>query len=157
MLKTKSQPLDLEVEHIFVNDLAEATINMIIQGLTTKEQIVDSKEEAITLIFDLVQEIVNAEIKQCLKSACEFYLRYEDNPSLLAKEHPKLRQKLYECVPKAWIESMEPDELYDWKDYNDWLFKLVFKDVLGVEKVKDKPNMSDWDNPRVRSEYIEKI
>ena len=113
----KPQPLDLEVEHIFVNDLAEATINMIIQGLTTKEQIVDSKEEAITLIFDLVQEIVNVEIKQRLKSACEFYLRYKDNPELLINEHPKYEKE----IQKLWKNKNFT------ATYNDWLFKLAFK------------------------------
>jgi len=133
----KPQPLDLEVEHIYVNDLAEATINMIIQGLTTKEQIVDSKEEAITLIFDLVQEVVNEEIKQRIKSACEFYLRYKDKPELLIKEHPELKSELdknYENYSMATMKAVfgiYADKVKIVKEeYNEWLFKLAFKGVM---------------------------
>ncbi len=76
-----------------------------------------------------------------IKSACEFYLRYKDNPELLIKEHPEYSncevsksigtlKSLIEY--QKWDTGGEIDEiLLDEKEYNEWLFKLAFKDVLG--------------------------
>ncbi|MGQ4892954.1 MAG: hypothetical protein ACP6IP_10815 [Candidatus Njordarchaeia archaeon] len=32
--------------------------------------------------------------KESIKSACEFYLRYKDNPELLIKEHPEYKKEI---------------------------------------------------------------
>jgi len=61
-------------------------------------------------------------LKQRLKSACEFYLRYKDKPELLIKEYPEYKEELDE---EGWWFSSE---------YNNWLFKLAFKDVFKEEK-----------------------
>ena len=65
------------------------------------------------------------DLKQGLKSACEFYLRYKDNPELLIKEHPEYKTI---CIEMGFTYSY----LVEWKkrDFNEWLFKLAFKDVL---------------------------
>ena len=84
------------------------------------------KEGNIDRAIDLT---VN-KLKQQIKEACEFYLRYKDNPSLLWKENPKYRKKLKKFgITEKWV-SEDCDELYDWEDYNEWLFKLAFKGVL---------------------------
>jgi len=65
------------------------------------------------------------EIKQRIKKACEFYLRYKDHPKLLVKEHPEYKKefdKFFTSYYKIFYE------------YNEWLFKLTFKPVF--EKVK---------------------
>jgi len=51
-----------------------------------------------------------------IKSACDFYLRYRSNPELMWKEHPEYR--------------------YNELGYNDWLFKLAFKDIFKEAKIK---------------------
>jgi len=67
-------------------------------------------------------------IEQRIKLACEFYLKYKDKPTLLLKEHPEYESTEF---------SVELDENFkeDFNDfmkkYNEWLFKLAFKDVLG--------------------------
>jgi len=63
-------------------------------------------------------------IKQRLKSACEFYLRYKDNPDLLIKEHPELKCKKFE----GWIFDFKGGVIEE--DYFEWLFKLTFKGVM---------------------------
>ena len=69
-------------------------------------------------------------VLQRIKEACEFYLKYKNNPSLLWKENPKYRKKLKKFgITEKWV-SEDCDELYDWEDYNEWLFKLAFKGVL---------------------------
>jgi len=80
---------------------------------------------------DLIFSISQIEfIKQQIKQACEFYLRYKDNPELLWKENPKYRKKLKKFgITEKWV-SEDCDELYDWEDYNKWLFKLAFKGVI---------------------------
>ena len=58
-----------------------------------------------------------------VKSACEFYLRYKDNPEDLATEI--LNKELWNILGKLDDGTMTMEE------YNLWLFKLAFKDVLG--------------------------
>ena len=66
-------------------------------------------------------------VKKYLKSACEFYLRYKDKPTLLLKEHPE-----YEST--EFLVELDENFKEDFNDfmkkYNEWLFKLAFKDVL---------------------------
>ena len=82
-------------------------------------------------------------IKQ-LKSACKFYLRYKDNPELLIREHPdKAKIEInYETAEDVVNEIEKIIEEYGQLDaqatirlklieYNEWLFRLAFKDVLG--------------------------
>jgi|GEM_PF-2770731 len=140
--------------------------------------------EDIKLILDI--------IRQRIKSACEFYLKYKDKPELLLKEHPNLKEEIERIIQKnekitqpKWMVLLrhfgmsggiinygtakiidfyetfeEADEEareefkniseapfpYVWilkcertyqdggiaesHKYNEWLFKLAFKDVL---------------------------
>ena len=59
-------------------------------------------------------------IKQSIRVACKFYLKYKDNPKLLMKERN-------EICPSYW-------ENMDLNKYNDWLFKKTFKCVLNEKE-----------------------
>jgi len=96
-------------------------------------------------------------IKQRIKSACEFYLRYKDNPELLIKEHPEYKEEIesFRLIPNPYFEECSTNEhlkegdcrncpdfvrencfkgemienLAFKENYNEWLFKLTFKEV----------------------------
>jgi len=100
----KPQPLDLEkIEEEIIDRFNE-------------HQPHELQEE-----LDLIKEV----LKQRIKSACEFYLRYKDKPELLVKEHPEYKKELSSNL-------LPLEELSYWEQliYNEWLFKLAFKDVL---------------------------
>ena len=62
-----------------------------------------------------------------IKSACEFYLRYRNNPELFEKE-----MEMYKDV----ISKLR-SEWHNWEEhYDKWLFKLAFKDVFKEVKIK---------------------
>ncbi|MCD6477611.1 MAG: hypothetical protein J7K87_01280 [Candidatus Aenigmarchaeota archaeon] len=61
-------------------------------------------------------------IREHIKSACEFYLRYKDKPHLLIREYPKYEKQARKFLDEDDIEG-----------YNDWLFRLAFKEVLDGE------------------------
>jgi len=75
-----------------------------------------------------------------VKSACEFYLRYKDNPKLLGKEHPLLIEKVNELYRKHIEIEEELGENYDPKsktfidEYNEWLFKYSFFDIFAEKE-----------------------
>jgi len=86
-----------------------------------------------------------------IKSACEFYLRYKDKPELLKKEFPtslKVGKKEFGAedelnnflrIIKEKITFLQGFEIEIFKQkYNDWLFKLAFKDVLENENKNRK-------------------
>ncbi len=68
-----------------------------------------------------------------IKSACEFYLRYEGNPKLFIKERPqyKSEQIIQEDKVKDFLKRL------NLRPYNEWLFKLAFKDVFGKQKLRE--------------------
>ena len=123
----KPQPLDLNEEDFkFIDNFFEK--HRIKEGSGLKP---------------LVSFAIN-EYKQRLKSACEFYLRYKDKPELLIKEYPKYEEEinnfLFWGFPKNNPITHELEKKgfkvrgYINSDYNEWLFKLAFKDVLEEEK-----------------------
>jgi len=66
-------------------------------------------------------------VLQHLKSACEFWLRYKDNPELLGREHFEYYDMIVSEAEKMGVLDFENEKL---KLYNEWLFKLAFKDVM---------------------------
>jgi len=73
-------------------------------------------------------------VKQQIKSACEFYLKYKDNPGLFIHEFPMYKS---EFVRKCIAINLPEERLWlsdgtvaDKNKYNEWLFKLAFKSVL---------------------------
>ncbi|MHA1873263.1 MAG: hypothetical protein ACTSVB_04030 [Candidatus Heimdallarchaeaceae archaeon] len=90
-------------------------------------------------------------LEQRLKSACEFFLRYKDEPELLVKEQKKSisewRENIYKWCKMQIERKDECKEFIVWakegwwihsgithvggkKEYNLWLFKIAFKSVF---------------------------
>lgn len=86
-------------------------------GLPTR--VLDNYEEIIRMTAD--------EIKQRIKSACELWWKFRDDPSVFFALYPKY----YEVWEKDYPLTDPLDNLKLWEE---WLFKLAFKDVLGDEK-----------------------
>ena len=86
---------------------------------------------------DFGRLIMLNEIKQRIRSAYEFYLRYKDNPELLVKEHPKYRAILrslgFAHNGYFTLKSSITEE-----HYNEWLFKLAFADVLKISSFENE-------------------
>jgi len=73
-------------------------------------------------------------MRQSIKDACEFYLKYKDNPELFIKEFPMYKS---EFVRKCLTINLPEERLWlsdgtvaDKNKYNEWLFKLAFKDFI---------------------------
>ena len=95
----------------------------------------------------LGKECIVKQIILDIKSACEFYLRYKDKPELFIEEQPE-KAKIeidYETAEDIMNEIERISERYGKLEgqatirlkiinYNDWLFKLAFKDVLENEE-----------------------
>jgi len=67
-----------------------------------------------------VVDISIKKIKQRIKSACEFYLRYKDNPELFAEEQ---FEKFEFKILGNFVETKNGKKI----KYNEWLFKLAFQ------------------------------
>ena len=83
----------------------------------------------ILAIFELAINETIQEIKQRLKSTCEFYLRYKDKPAKILEDNIVTQEEM----DKIRVKSISKDIGFI-KFYNEWLFKLAFKDVLGDSK-----------------------
>ena len=82
-------------------------------------------------ILNVLLEEVMQKIKQRIKSACEFYLRYKDNPELLVKEYPEFKEEVEQFrILSLLTGKYIHGNYYDYDKYNEWLFKLAFKDVF---------------------------
>ena len=84
MVKMKNQnpqPLDLDLEMKIVEQIAKAGLEADMPA-----EVFDRYKEVIKITLPI--------IKQRLKSACEFYLRYKDNPELLMKEYPEYKNTI---------------------------------------------------------------
>ena len=76
-------------------------------------------------------------VKQQIKSTCEFYLKYKDNPSKLWNERIDYIKKIKKDK-ELWkfIEELNKNRCITLRKYNEWLFKLAFKPVF--EEVKER-------------------
>jgi len=133
------KPLDLDSEtKIPDNELAQSCFEMILRALISDEKEFDTEEEAIDCIFSLLGEFKD-DIKNQIKSACEFYLKYKGKPKLLGWDYPLFIDKIDEIYKKR-IEAEEalgpnykPSNTFI-DEYNEWLFKEAFKSVLRGEE-----------------------
>ena len=75
---------------------------------------------------DGVKFICETVIRQQIKSACEFYFQYKNNPEKFLDEHPEYTEEVCEKCGHPYV-------IYE-DLFNDWLFKLVFKSVLEDDK-----------------------
>jgi len=74
-----------------------------------------------------------------VKSACEFYLKYQNKPFILFNHGSHLLNEKQFIELKKIIDKIEnspPDIAFEelYPKYNEWLFKLAFKDVMGDRK-----------------------
>lgn len=99
-----------------------------------KEQKYDEKQQRRDYTVEEILELFEQEAKNRIKSACEFYLKYKDNPELLVTDYPEFKREL---AGKGVIfvfgggEMLVVSQNEEKKDkYNEWLFKLAFKDIF---------------------------
>ena len=118
----KTKPFDLE-------DLEKEIYTSIKKYIRKNYNPKDFADEWIEVFEDFetmdselgIIEFIIKELKQRIKSACEFYLKYKDKPELLIKEHPEYKS---EIGTLRYLEFKE--ELNFEEEYNTWLFKLAF-------------------------------
>jgi len=118
----KPKPLDLEEEILL-------EMNQFIPFLESEIEDEQKRDNLLKAVEELIKEI-----KQRIKSACEFYLRYRDNPELLKIEQEiEPPERFREYYAKSKIKNVS---IVSWnlQNYNDRLFKLAFKDVIDDEK-----------------------
>ena len=133
MSKEKILDFDNEIK-IPENELAESCFEMIFRALISDEKEFDTKEEALDCIFSLLGEFKD-EIKERIRYACEFYLRYIYDPWLLWEKRHEFRCEKLREIMRDIVEN-EDTAIEDsaMSEYNKWLFKLAFKSVLDEEK-----------------------
>jgi len=138
--KMKPQPLDLEPEDLH-NWYLEATKELNPDSYNPNAQKPFSE---LTEEQKFIDKFICEKIKQRIKSACEFYLRYKDNAPLFLMEH----KKYIDIIMRSEAKANKMDDYYDIIDfvidgkriylsskrYNEWLFKFAFKAVLEGDK-----------------------
>ena len=121
----KNEPLDwMEIEQKIGEIMAKEKFPYCNVSVKARQEI----------MYVLLKKLVPF-IKQHIKSACEFYSRYKDNPELLIQEHPEYENTLtrfLKDLPFAvpFNEKMFNPLYFDYKKYNKWLFNLAFKSVF---------------------------
>jgi len=126
----KPQPLDLKPEDLH-NWYLEATKKLNPKSYNKEAQ---KPYRELSEEQKFIDKFIRKKILQRIKSACEFYLRYKDNPRLfLAKEADSKTVISYIREIQNVLGYKNPHYIA-WKlakiDYNEWLFRFVFKDVL---------------------------
>ncbi|MHC1636028.1 MAG: hypothetical protein ACXQTS_05350 [Candidatus Methanospirareceae archaeon] len=130
----KPRPLDLKIRNLIpFKEKERLMIKISNEGhsfphYTTCKTCEDDFEEVVNFVLKFV--------KRRIKEACEFYLRYKDKPECLWEEKPEYRETLKKMFV-FYKENGEPyfsEDDYGWEIYNDWLFKLAFKEVFEEEK-----------------------
>jgi len=109
----KPKPLDLE-------EIDEEIIEEL-----NKRQPHDLQTE-----IDVFKEV----IRKRIKSACDFFLRYKGNPSLLIIERPEFREEVENMFLDRYSTAKYGVNVWRLEQYNEWLFKLAFKDVFEGEQ-----------------------
>ena len=119
----KLQPLDLEDISEWLEKQIEKRDDLIIRKKINPSNPPLFKE---IVYITRIRDILIDEIKQRLKSACEFWLKYKDKPEKFLDEHPEYTEEVCEKCGHPYV-------IYE-DLFNDWLFKLVFKPVLEDDK-----------------------
>ncbi len=111
----KPRPLNLD-------DLREEISDLTISIAVAREE---GDEEEHEKVVNNILEL----FRRCIKSACEFYQRYENDPKGLVKEHYHLLKEMED--DDIWAFTLlfaAPDlKIKDIDKYNEWLFKLAFE------------------------------
>jgi len=150
------KPLDLKDFEIIGVKIPEKAWRVLVSGekfneerfrkywKTTSDDENIYRNVIITQMIEICKEsirLTSKEIKQRIREACEFYLRYKNNPKSLIKEHPKYKEEMIKensvttCVSDGILFGElklleEEKEIIILRKYNEWLFKLAFRGVL---------------------------
>lgn len=92
-------------------------MNQFVAFLESRIQDEQKRDEILTAVEELVKTL-----KQRIKSACDFYLRYKDNPELLIQEYPEYKEEL----DSKFLYFKQNNKITPSMYYNEWLFKLAF-------------------------------
>jgi len=82
-----------------------------------------------TVFITRIRDVLINEIKQRVRTACEFYLKYKDKPALFSEEQFSIIWR-YDRLTGTYIVDLGNR----YTEYNYWLLKEVFKNVLGEER-----------------------
>jgi len=145
----KPKPLDLELKNL--RKFAESRIECAEKELAKTEydnsdwdsidEITKDKTDAFNLgrnvamrnLMKILLRIIDEtekEIKQRIKQACEFYLRYVGSPSLFIVENPSFKEEVKSMFLDDYSTTKYGTKIWRLEQYNEWLFKLAFKSVF---------------------------
>jgi len=123
----KTKPLDL-------NDaIAKAKIEM----LHNYKEFGIKRKELDNILFFFIQDL-KEELKQHIKQACEFFLRYKERPNDLILDFPEFTKEVNNIRLKYIDEhgNLQGSMIFHFlSDYNEWLFKLAFKGAIKDARV----------------------
>lgn len=143
------KPLDLKDFEIIGVKIPEKAWRVLVSGekfneerfrkywKTTSDDENIYRNVIITQMIEICKEsirLTSKEIKQRIKEACEFYLRYKNNPDLLYAdtiEYDEILDKMHDEVEKKYtfLSSINIYRIYLEK-YNEWLLREAFKDIF---------------------------
>jgi len=148
----KTKPLDLEDKNERVklaSDIIDIWFFEYLKTYYSDEDLKDVRNELKEIrleMRDFALFCIERFVKQRIKQAVAFYERYKDKPELLVKEYPELKGELrrfgldvniIESISskdsEVWVlaKSYTAFKHFDKEKYQEWLFKLAFKSVLG--------------------------
>jgi len=121
------------------SDISEIWFYEYLNLCYSDKDLEDAKEELKKIrleMRDFALFCIERFIKRKVKSACEFFLLYAENPSLLLEEHPEYIPKNSFRENPEWP-SIFPTFVCGLPKYHKWLFKLAFVGVFTKEKECD--------------------
>ena len=80
-----------------------------------------------------IDEFICEKIKQRIRSACIFYLKYEHKSELLFKEKREIWNEFRDYVRFSGFDLINKPLS---REYNEWLFERSFRDVLKKEELE---------------------
>jgi len=111
-------------------DLEELADEIVRAEYPTYERAIPGVREAIARKKERIKEVLRRYLEQVLR----FYLKYEDCPELLLKEHPELAntEVVWGKTLKEFAEHFKDDEGAIWlnlREFNMWLLRYVFREI----------------------------
>ncbi len=117
----KPKFLDLRGMKTRIRKASDYIVEIVSEAYPMSEEDKQELRETIeTEVYDLLDEI-----RQRIKSACEFYLKFRNDPSVFFALYPQYYDDFEEKCGSL------SDNLEDTECFNEWLFKLAFKEVFG--------------------------
>ena len=113
--KTKREMLSEEIEKA-KQRYDESEVLQVLDWLLT--------DSTVSQVVDIVTLKLKKEIRKQVRQACEFYLKYKDRPKLFLKDFPECKEEI-----DYYLNGLAVTNVAIVK-YNEWLFRLAFKDVL---------------------------